>query len=283
MKGIRMILSVGMVLAVFVPCLTLDSGDYEYKIVNYVALGDSIAEGYGLQNAEEECYVGRITKALEQKYDAVHTVNLGKSGQRSDELLEILSNPGNKDHNKYVEEIKRADLITLSIGSNDLLRYLSGDLNIGELKENGDQIFTAACQRFGKNLPQIIEILRQNAPNAQLFVNNVYNPCKDVSCQNSDSLPWNLDRLAEQYIGQINHEFFSQKAQSVFHNFGDEKETADEYVLVDVKSAFEQSGEKLINKIVSWHNIDPHPNKEGHKVIADLIIPQIEIQKQKEG
>ena len=212
-----------------------------------------------------------------------------------------------------MEEIEQADLITLSIGSNDLLQYLSVDMDLEEFEEQGDEIFTKACERFWQNIPQIIDVIHSHAPQAQLFVNNIYNPCNDVSFD----LSAQLDAMAEKYIVKMNEGFVSQEVQSVFHpqNGGGQPEESQQpenrvqpeegqhpenrvqsqesqqsdksertaenngYELVDVKQAFEQADEKLINMVVSWGEIDPHPNREGHKKIADEIIPRLSVGK----
>ncbi len=251
---------------------------YEYKIVNYVALGDSIAGGYGLEDVPKESYVGRVAAALEDRYGAVRLKNFGENGLRSDELLEILEEEDNGQHASYVEAIQEADLITLSIGSNDLLQYLSRDVNLQDLKKNGDRLFTEACRKFSENIPGILDIISRNAPNAQIFVNNIYNPCNDISFGISEEAAKNLEQMAEQYIQKLNRGFETKRVQSVF-NPKKKTKNSQRYTLVDVKGAFEQSDEKLINMMISWRSIDPHPNREGHRVIAELIIPRIELNK----
>ena len=203
--------------------------------------------------------------------------NFGKNGLRSEQLLDILTNKNNDQYEKYREEICRADLITLSIGSNDLLQYLSADMDFQEFEEHGDEIFTKACERFQKNIPQIIDMIHRQAPQAQLFVNNIYNPCNDISFDLSEQ----IDEMAETYIVKMNEGFVSEEVQSVFHsmNSGDVEKRDEGYELVDVKQAFEQADEKLINMVISRKEIDPHPNREGHKRIADEIIPKLSLQK----
>lgn len=279
MKVVRGLFVVVLVIVMLMPYSVTESGDYENKIVNYVALGDSIAGGYGLEDAGTESYVGRITEALERQYGGVRLTNFGKNGLRSEELLKILTDPADKQHDTYIEAIKGADLITLSIGSNDLLQYVSRETNLEEFKKKGDCLFTEACEKFGENIPKIIDVISENAPQAQLFVNNIYNPCHDISFHISEEIIKNLDQMAEKYIAQINEGFKTERIQSVFNqkNKGNQKD----YILVDVKGAFETSREKLINMAITWGDIDPHPNKEGHRVIAELIIPRISLNKEK--
>lgn len=278
MKIVRVLVWVLCGISFFLPSVSTTPGDYEQKIVHYVALGDSIAGGYGLEHAETESYVGRIAQALEIKYGAVEVTNFGENGLRSDELLEILENPDNEKHDKYLKAIQGADLITLSIGSNDLLQYLSKDFDVEELKEKGDQLFASACDRFQKNIPLVLQRIIENAPQAQLFVNNVYNPCRDISFCLTDKILKNLDEMAENYIIRLNRGFQTQEVKSVFASKS-QAQKKQKYILVDVKYAFEKSDKKLINMMISLRSIDPHPNREGHRVIAEQIIPKIQLNK----
>lgn len=279
MKLIRICMCVSLIFFTLLPCRFTGTGDYEHKIINYVALGDSIAKGYGLKDVKNESYVGRIAQSLEDKYGAVHLTNFGENGLRSEQLLRRLTDEDEEQHKAYMEAIRRADLITLSIGSNDLLQYLSLKTDFSEFRKHGDEIFSEACEQFGSNIPKIIEAIHTQAPRAQLFVNNIYNPCNDSSFNISESVVENLEELAEKYIERMNQGFETREVQSVFQSMnpagsGEGMEKSN-YMLVDVKQAFESQDEKLINMVFSWGNIDPHPNKEGHKVIAEEIIPNI--------
>lgn len=278
MKIVRIVFVVVLVFVIFVPAHKTKPGEYEHKVVNYVALGDSIAGGYGLDDVEKESYVGRISLALEKRYGAVRVHNFGENGLRSEELLERLTDPESPQYDECMDAIRQADIITLSIGSNDLLQYISRSTDLEEVKKDGDRIFTEACRKFSENIPRILQTITVNAPNAQLFVNNIYNPCHDISFHISEDVIKNLDKMAEKYIEEINNGFYTEKTQSVFHsqNINGLKQ---DYALVDVKGAFDNSNEKLINMAISWRNIDPHPNKEGHRVIAELIIPRISLNK----
>lgn len=278
MKIVRVFFIVVLVFVILMPYRTAEPGVYETKIVQYVALGDSIAGGYGLEDVQKESYVGRVAAALEDRYGAVRLENFGENGLRSDELLDILEDKDNKQHAAYMKAIQKADLITLSIGSNDLLQYLSGDVDLQNFKKNGDRLFTEACQKFSDNIPAILDIISQNAPNAQLFVNNIYNPCNDISFGMSEEAAKKLEEMAEVYIQKLNKGFETKRVQSVFNPQKKTKESR-KYALVDVKSAFKNSDKKLINMMISWRSIDPHPNQEGHRLIAELIIPRINLNK----
>ena len=126
------------------PVLKVSSGDNVSSSIRYVALGDSIAHGYGLGNPEKDSYVGQVKQYLEENYDYVFAENFGTNGMRSDELLDILTNPENDMYNKYHATLQHADIVTISIGSNDLMLCSGG--HAGDLTK----IFRASLRRYGK-------------------------------------------------------------------------------------------------------------------------------------
>lgn len=232
------------------PVIHVNSGDTTSKTIRYVALGDSIAHGYGLTDPEADSYVGQIRTYLEQTYDYVFLKNFGTDGIRSEELLDILTNPSNENYAAYHATLQHVDLVTVSIGSNDLLHLIRLDRDMKEYVEQGDAMFLTACEQFSVNFPRIVEAIHRIAPDAQIYVNNIYNPAHGLT-QFAD-----IYRLAEKYIGLLNDTF--------------EKENG--YTLVDIKSAFDASEDKLINMAVSGAKPDPHPNRQGHNKIAEMVI-----------
>ena len=81
----KWIIRIGVIMfAVFcgikaVPEEKVSSGDITSTSIRYVALGDSIAYGYGLSDRKEQSYVELIRKNLETKYDSVFVTNFGEN------------------------------------------------------------------------------------------------------------------------------------------------------------------------------------------------------------
>ena len=89
----KWIIRIGVIMfAVFcgikaVPEEKASSGDITSTSIRYVALGDSIAYGYGLSDRKEQSYVELIRKNLETKYDSVFVTNFGENGMQSGEQI----------------------------------------------------------------------------------------------------------------------------------------------------------------------------------------------------
>ena len=59
--------------------------------------------------------------------------NFGENGLKSKELLVRLTDSSNPHYEEYNEALKEADLVTVSIGSNDLMQYLSQSPDVEKL------------------------------------------------------------------------------------------------------------------------------------------------------
>ena len=249
-----------------------------------MALGDSIAAGYGLADGESS-YVDLISEDL-----GARTTNLAVSGMTSTELLQMLSS------GEHDEVISKADIITISIGSNDLLKpFISRvtkafgienaeDINnnvISELTkkykndpfllipviaELNSQIVEneelyGICKKFEvKIFPQIISQIKVKNPDAQIIVNNIYNPYYNVSIYGL----FDLGRIADSYINKINMAFSDSS----------------KYEYVDIYKIFKENG--LTNSHIDFLSLDtlsfdPHPNKDGHMMIFSAVNSKINV------
>lgn len=235
------------------PVKYASSGDNISSTIRYVALGDSIAFGYGLEDKEEDSYVGQVRQYLEKTCDYVVATNFGENGMRSDELLDILTNPKNKKYKKYRATLSYADIVTISIGSNDLLHLIKLDFNMEEIIREGAGKFRKACLDFADNFPKIIKEIHAINPRAKIYANNIYNPAKGLSSYA------NVYDVAEHYINLLNEAFTTTK----------------EYDLVNIKEAFDQQDKSMINVSLKGREIDPHPSREGHKLIGQMVIKKM--------
>lgn len=85
--------------------------------VEYIALGDSTAQGIGATNPENG-YVGVISRELAQrKNKPVHTINLSKSGAKVDDVLQTQL-PKLKELSPSKDTI-----ITIEIGANNMINF----------------------------------------------------------------------------------------------------------------------------------------------------------------
>lgn len=262
------------------------------QVKNYIAFGDSIPEGYGLEDTNNG-YVALVSEELDCNYE-----NLAVSGMNSTEFLALLQG------NTYGTQIKQADLITISIGSNDLLGRIQEiaceafGLNkdevvdiISELKEafanasatekitmikdfytslttqETRDMFQQAINGYEQNWENIVKKLRTLNSNARIIVTEFYNPFYGVEIPLvSSGETINFSDYVETYISQMNEILNSNTT---------------DYEIAKIHDKFNTQGLTNVNISLTDFNIDPHPNVAGHKVIADTIIDLLQVSGEK--
>lgn len=258
-----------------------------YEPADYIALGDSITRGYGLDSPETGCYPA--------KFAAVHSLefkNYGIDGQEAKELLASLQN------GDYV--LSGASVITVSVGSNELLHFIINmiaeefgvdtsdpDINtaltqkIEEYMSNGTSnemlIHLSNIEAYLKNnaelnaicdelssetLPAIAAEIRKQNPDAQLIFNNIYNPYKNMyviyPITPTTSTRKNIGVYAQAYVDRVNNVF----------------KTTDTYTVADVASVFTKPAyvnASLDMRNMSTFSFDPHPTYAGHNAIKNVL------------
>lgn len=138
-----------------------ESGD---KVSLYLALGDSITVGYGVQNSFS--YPALYADFLRRHDPNLRMLNLGVNGLTTSGLFASLQYNHDLRHS-----VSQASLITLTIGSNDLL-HLIGNPN---QTINTSQL-SIIIKNLSKTLAQVGEEIRRLNPIATVKVATLYNP-----------------------------------------------------------------------------------------------------------
>ena len=228
----RMAKAVALVLAIALVLGTVGFAAAAEKTPVYVALGDSIAAGTGLKNAEKACY-----GAIVANTNGYEFINYGVGGHRTGDLIARL------EEEKVSADVARADIISISIGGNnfilgDMYKMLFDAWICGDYTHM-DGIIGSIFVDFGV----IIAKIKALNPDALLLVQTLYNPQttykKGVYQAGLDKLNAGYARYLEAHPGS--------------------------FVLVDV-AAVVKAEEKMIAK----DNI--HPNAKGHVAIARAYL-----------
>lgn len=139
--------------------------------LDVTALGDSLAKGTGDDTGSG--FARRVVDLLAKQGGKSKLVNnLGINGLTTKELLPMLEEPG------VQYALKRAGVILLSIGANDLFdggQQLETRTDIPTEKE-----LEKAIQGASTNLVKIVKRLHEINPQAQLVYIGLYNPFSDM-------------------------------------------------------------------------------------------------------
>lgn len=150
--------------------------DFFPRTIEVVGLGDSLTQGVG-DELMREGYLGRLQQHFSQ-YNGIEDVlltNTAKRGRRSDQLLKMLKN-GEVDH-----QIRKANIITLTIGGNDIMKVVKKDLF--NLKV---EAFEKELEKFERNYVQILHEIREINSTAPIIIMGLYNPITIVTDEKSE-------------------------------------------------------------------------------------------------
>lgn len=140
-----------------------------------VALGDSITMGYNLGKTNRHPSRKAFPYLIGQA-ESMRVRDLGVPGTTSADLLRALGTE------KYQQAIRHARVITLDIGSADLLGLALKDGLLNPQNPNPVLTptealqFAQALQSYQTTLPKIIMAIRALNPTATLLLYNIYNP-----------------------------------------------------------------------------------------------------------
>ena len=267
------------------------------KKIVYTSLGDSISSGYALPEytKDGETVKDAFTYKFAEKINAAKVNNLAVSGAKTKDLLESL-----KDET-YQKSIKEADVITISIGSNDCLspglKILYSSVNAANEKDivkklkavKKDKIklfllFDTMTKSIGTNeaktklksfvegyktnFSKIIEEIRKLNGKTVVIIENYYNPYKDFVYDRDGVRLIEFGDSVQQYIDEMNEFLVSNKYYGK------------KYYISDISALDTEKTNVKIDFDNEDFCVDPHPNAMGHDFIFNKTL---EIYNSKKG
>lgn len=241
----------------------------------YVVFGDSIAAGYGLDGSEtgsaesmsyvagrdSNAYAGIVSRALNYGLN-----NFAASGATTANMLNTLKTGG------VLGAVAKADLVTVSIGGNDMIgmastilpraamyEALGGYLDISRTDASIEQMYAT----LESNLTEIMRTLvNANNGKGKIYLQTLYNPFKYNKSYIIDfgGYTYNVGNLIDYYINRINEIY--RRVRLKVGGFD----------LVDTATALNSDG-RCFYEISTP---DFHPTAFGHRKIAETILEAYE-------
>lgn len=148
---------------------------------HYLALGDSLAAGITETNKLGKGYADFLAQELEEA-DLLASFNKGFAfpGYTAEYILTELKSDVKKPSTEtgqevsLLEEVKKADVITISAGANDVLKVVERD-EAGGIQFDIQQI-AQAIEQVQTNYDAILKRIAQLNPTADVFIMGYYNP-----------------------------------------------------------------------------------------------------------
>ena len=201
----------------------------------YLVLGDSIAYGSGITNSREACY-GKIV-ADTNGYDyANHSV----PGHTTTNLINRL-----KDET-VISDLKKADIISISIGGNDFLMSNLIGLMFDSIVLDDHTEYDKIAEGFYTNLCEIVEIINSHNADAVILMQTLYNPQSGYLRAPYQEGADRINAAIERY----------------------NTENPDEIVIVDVGTAL---GDNMEN----YADDEIHPSAAGNEIIAETVLDKL--------
>ena len=259
---------------------------------NYLALGDSIGAGYGLADKDTESYAQIVRSKLNIPKN--NFKNLAVSGMTCGEFYQKIQT------SEYTSSIRAADMITVSIGSNELLGIAIEGISSVTGVDRNDPDFTNKVQQVFKNAnlfqkltltdnlyvfftsnetkaqieasivayeeswKKSISYIKNINPNVSIIATEFYNPYYEVGLASYD-----LGNFVDEYIKKMN---------VILRNLSQSESL---YKIAKIYDDFNTTNPRITNVNVNFSNfskmnVDPHPNKDGHSIIASRIMDVIQ-------
>ena len=259
--------------------------------IDYVALGDSISTGYGLDDTDQS-FPNDVAASA-----ALSLTNLAKDGETTQSLLEKLKDADSPE----IKAVATADVITVTIGGNDFMNvlydFIAAQYNEGKEEtaqitgeevqkiladktsplritvlmaamKNFSEFVTSpetitAMQKFQQNFSSIIATIRSVNPDVLLMVTNLYNPYA--------AFPEEMKEISDVFdaaIVQINKQIAAG---------------TDSYILLDLYTGFNEMLENTEESCCNAYynsaldfDLDFHPNDMGHSLISAMVLKEID-------
>lgn len=208
------------------------TGGGKEMTLQYTALGDSLTVGVGA-GLFEPGFVQRYKRKMEVDLnEEVSLLVFAKSGLETSDILAILNEPF------IMEQVKKADVITITGCGNDLLQ----SLEIYE-KEKDEHVFLEASSHCQKNYSGMLEKIRdiKGEKDTRYLVRllNLYNPFPSIE-------------LADKWISGFNRHL-------------KQLESAPQIKVIDTYAVFKGREKEYLS-------IDRvHPNSRGYEAMAEKL------------
>ncbi|NHM29306.1 SGNH/GDSL hydrolase family protein [Neobacillus terrae] len=214
--------------------------DFIPKPLTVVSAGDSLTEGIG-GSSNKGGYLPYLKKRLENEkgIKGVHFYNYGVKGNRTTQLLKRLKT------DEIRGNIKKADMVILTIGGNDIMKVVYDNLSNLQLSA-----FEKAKEKYITHLTQIVSFITQENPHASIVLIGLYNPFERWFADNKE-----LEKVVTEWNGA------GQMVVSSFPNT----------TFVQIEDLFSNTKENLL---FTDHF---HPNDRGYQLIAERTFDQLEV------
>jgi len=238
--------------------------------VHFVAVGDSLTEGIG-DETKRGGFVPIVANDIEERYrlTSVELENYGVAGERSDQILKRI-----KKEKKILKNIATADILTLTVGGNDLMKVIQDNffgLSIST--------FQKPQAKYQKRVAQIIEVMQSENQNAPIYVFGIYNPFylnfPEITDMQKIVDNWNL--ATETTTKKFQNVHFIPINDLLYRGLDNEvgiDSTLDSSSEANLKSS-DSSDLNIVDNNALYDQDKFHPNNLGYQLMANALRDEL--------
>ncbi|MCY9806826.1 GDSL-type esterase/lipase family protein [Lentilactobacillus senioris] len=268
--GAGLVIVVGLVLA----------GAHFFKTtqtphIQITAVGDSLTQGIGDNN--QGGYPTLISKKLtKQKKAIVKSSNYGIAGETTTQINDRVT-----QNTKVQKGLKKANVITITTGGNDLLAFFKNnalETNTNKLAQKAD----AAAKDYQTHLQELLTNVRKLNPKANIYLFGIYNPLyvyfPQVNSLTQTVAKWN--RTAQNTVSQNKRVYFiaidDQLSNGQYKTVSQRAKLKMDSSKVNASSTldassistiFSGSGKEINNYLSNDDHF--HPNHKGYQIMTN--------------
>lgn len=236
------------------------------KELNLVAIGDSLTEGIG-DSTGRGGYVPLVAELLESKdeIETVSTSNYGISGNRSDQILKRI-----KKDEKLQNDVKKADVIVLTVGGNDLMKVVRSTL----LKVKEDS-FIKPQKQYKERIEETFKELRSLNSDAPIYVFGIYNPFylyfSEITEMQDIVDSWNE---TTQSVVEEEQKAHFIPINDILYKGGNQPELSENQKDTIDSSVKDKKESKVYNDLL-FEEDNFHPNDSGYELMAQSLFDEM--------
>ena len=225
------------------------------KHLSYAALGDSLTEGVGDATGQGG-FVPLFAKEIENSTGgSVSSENFGKAGDTSTQIYNRMMKS-----KKITDGLKKANIITITIGGNDVLKVIRD--NVTKLSSMTEKDFVKPEELYQARVKKLLDKIREDNPQAQIYVLGIYNPFylnfPDLTVMQNVIDSWNTATAG--VVSQEKNTYFIPINNLLYKGSGDKQ-------AVEADSSTSAVANNLL-----YTEDHFHPNNIGYQIMADAVF-----------
>ena len=205
-------------------------------------------------------FVPIVADDLKEHYNlnGVQTDNFGKNGDRSDQILKRI-----KEKPEIQKGLASADVITLTVGGNDLMKVISS--NIFDLKVSS---FNRPQKAYQRRVRRLLEEIREYNEKAPIYVLGIYNPfyLNFSEITEMQEIVDNWNQATEEMVQEQKRAYFIPINDLLYKGRGDEVGVTGG----DSETTGSSASKEDLNNLL-YEEDRFHPNNLGYQIMAGAV------------